>query len=235
MQTTGIIYDLKKYAIHDGPGIRTTVFLKGCPLDCWWCHNPESRKNEPQSSGKKNLHKNLALLNSDKNLIGIKVTTNEVMHEIRKDVLFYDESGGGVTFSGGEPLQQTDFLKMLLAECKAEHIHTVVDTSGYVEYKYFEEIRSLTDLFLYDLKFIDDALHLKYTGVSNRLMQLVYRKFFKSVSHPQYNRSIKSLPDEEGERKGQEMGMRNYETSLKNLAAKKGSTIKVYEVMEGKM
>jgi len=166
----GIIYDIKKYAIHDGPGIRTTVFLKGCPLDCWWCHNPESRDPNPQSRGAMRPQKKLQLLQSDDHVIGKKVSVDEVMTEIRKDAIFYDQSGGGVTFSGGEPLYQADFLKALLMASKKDHFHTSVDTTGYADYSAFQKIASLVDLFLYDIKLINDQMHKKYTGVSNQLI-----------------------------------------------------------------
>ena len=165
---TGIIYDIKKYAIHDGPGFRTTVFMKGCPLDCWWCHNPESRDPNPQARGKMRPVKNMPLLDNENNVIGVRVTTEAVLEEIRKDILFFDESGGGVTFSGGEPLLQPKFLQALLKVCKQEGIHTVVDTTGLAFFKTIEMLAPYVDLFLYDIKLLDDALHQKYTGVSNK-------------------------------------------------------------------
>ncbi len=167
-QISGIIYDVKKYAIHDGPGIRTTVFLKGCPLDCWWCHNPESRDPNPQPRGKIRTIKNMPLLDSANDAIGVQVTVEAVLQEIRKDLLFFEESGGGVTFSGGEPLMQPKFLKALLKACKAEGIHTVVDTTGFAPFKTIEMLAPYVGLFLYDIKLLDDALHQKYTGVSNK-------------------------------------------------------------------
>jgi len=170
MSNTGIIFDLKKYAIHDGPGIRTTVFLKGCPLNCWWCHNPESQKPEPESRGKFNQKSNLKLLQQKDDLIGKKVTVREVMEEIEKDIIFYDESRGGATFSGGEPLVQEEFLLELLKECKRKDIHTAVDTCGFAPFSVFEKINSFVDLYLYDIKIWDDKLHQKFTGVSNNLI-----------------------------------------------------------------
>lgn len=142
----GRIFDIKKYAIHDGPGIRTTVFFQGCPLDCWWCHNPEG----------KSRNKNVS-----------SVTVEEVMAEVKKDTVFYDQSGGGVTFSGGEPMMQLEFLEALLEACKKNAIHTAVDTCGYAEYSDFIRISRNVDLFLFDIKMTDDNLHKKYTGVSN--------------------------------------------------------------------
>ncbi len=170
MPNSGLIYDIKKYAIHDGPGIRTTIFLKGCPLDCWWCHNPESRSREPQSRKNLRPQKSIAMFANIPQLVGVRVSTAAVMEEIRKDVLFYDQSGGGVTFSGGEPLLQADFLKSMLKICRHENIHTAVDTSGYVDFSAFEKVLGFTDVFLYDIKLMDDALHRKFTGVSNRLI-----------------------------------------------------------------
>jgi len=159
---TGIIFDIKKFAIHDGPGIRTTVFFKGCPLDCWWCHNPEGKKLEPERIAK-----------SDRcrfDLIGRKVSTAMVMVEIEKDRVFYDQSAGGATFSGGEPMMQIDFLKAMLEACKDSGIHTTVDTSGYAPAEDFIKIDDLVDLYLYDLKLMDEEAHIKYIGVSNKLI-----------------------------------------------------------------
>ncbi len=167
---TGVIYDLKKYAIHDGPGIRTTVFLKGCPLNCWWCHNPESRSPNPQPRGNMRPIKNLPLLQNNQNLIGVAVTVDALIREVRKDILFFDESGGGVTFSGGEPLLQPWFLQAALQACHAEGIRTAVDTTGVAAFEAIESLASFVDLFLYDIKLLDNTLHRKYTGVSNRLI-----------------------------------------------------------------
>ena len=164
MSRTGIIFDIKKYAIHDGPGIRTTVFFKGCSMGCQWCHNPESKNTGIEEFVVKNRVKN-----STKNeTVGYEITIDEVMNIIHKDKVFYDESNGGVTFSGGEPLVQVNFLLELLKECKKSNIHTVVDTSGEASWKNFEKIIEYVDLFLFDLKIINNVLHNKYTGVSNK-------------------------------------------------------------------
>jgi len=163
MGLSGIIFDLKKFAIHDGPGIRTTVFMKGCLLGCWWCHNPEGRKFEQE----KILLKNRL---SKEEFFGREITTDELMAEIKKDTVFYEQSGGGVTFSGGEPMHQIEFLEKMLRLCKKNNISTAIDTSGYVPYEYFERIYDLVDFFLYDLKIMDDILHQKYTTVSNKLI-----------------------------------------------------------------
>ena len=117
MKETGYIFDIKRYSINDGPGIRTTVFFKGCPLDCLWCHNPESRQLKPEkieSSDRWGYY----TWSCAKDIIGKEVTPPEIFEEIRKDIPFYNESGGGVTFSGGEPLMQPEFLFNLLKMCK---------------------------------------------------------------------------------------------------------------------
>ncbi len=169
MAVTGIIFDIKKYAVHDGPGIRTTVFFKGCPLSCWWCHNPESRSPLPESHVVKSPagpEKDIAAPREAK--IGRKVTVQKIVTEVLKDEIFYDQSGGGVTFSGGEPMLQPDFLLELLISCKDHGLHTAVDTSGHAEFSAFDRVRKYIDLFLFDIKVMDDAEHQKYTGVSNR-------------------------------------------------------------------
>lgn len=196
--TTGIVFDIKKFSIHDGPGIRTTIFFKGCPLRCWWCHNPESQSPEPELVWRENrcigcgacreacgqgaigadlsVNAGLCTLCGDcvaacyaeaREMVGREMSVAEVMAEIERDVPFYDESGGGATFSGGEPLAQPDFLLALLRACRERGIHTTVDTCGYAPWEVVDRVREYTDLFLYDLKLMDDARHRKYTGVSN--------------------------------------------------------------------
>ena len=202
MTTTGTIFDIKRYAIHDGPGIRTTVFLKGCPLSCLWCHNPESQKPAPEllfweerctqcaaciaACPEKAISQHNGCIATDRDrctacgacvlvcpnrareIVGRTVSVDEVLHEVEKDVLFYDESDGGVTLSGGEPLFQPDFSQALLRACKAREIHTALDTCGDVEEKFLLDIAEVTDLFLYDLKLIDPETHKRRTGVSNK-------------------------------------------------------------------
>jgi pyruvate formate lyase activating enzyme len=200
----GVIFDVKKFSIHDGPGIRTTVFFNGCPLSCWWCHNPESQALEPEMTFWENrcirCRACLAVCAQDaiswngngvstdgqkctlcgacvkacyaqaRQIAGRETTVAQVMAEIEQDIAFYDESGGGVTFSGGEPLLQQGFLLALLVACKAKEIHTAVDTCGFAPWQTLNNIREHVDLFLYDLKLIDDARHQKFTGVSNELI-----------------------------------------------------------------
>ncbi len=164
----GIIFDIKHYAIHDGPGIRTTVFLKGCPLGCWWCHNPESRSSDIFKYKKQ--EKIEGRITEKEETIGKEYTVKEVMKEIEKDTLLFEESGGGVTFSGGEPIHQFEFLLKLLKSCKKKEFHTCVDTTAYVLGDKLKKIADYTDLFLFDLKHFDDKMHIKYTGVSNKLI-----------------------------------------------------------------
>jgi pyruvate formate lyase activating enzyme len=201
-EPSGIVFDIMRFSTRDGPGIRTTVFLKGCPLACWWCHNPESQRQERELMLRPNLCIGcLACLEacpegaitsgpdgpltdaqkcrlcgtcqeycySDaRQIVGRTMTVSQVMAEIRKDIPFYDESGGGVTFSGGEPLLQNEFLGALLRACKDEDLHTAVDTCGSVPWSVMDGLRADVDLFLYDLKALDDEIHLKYTGASNQ-------------------------------------------------------------------
>lgn len=161
----GIVFDIKRYALHDGPGIRTTVFLKGCPLSCWWCHNPEGILEIPEEVIKYRGEEKIGT-----EIIGQEMSVEKLMKEIEKEVIFYDESSGGVTFSGGEPLMQFEFLKAMLNACQQNNIHTAVDTSGYAPFDQIEAIIPDVDLFLFDLKVMDNKLHQKYTGTDNILI-----------------------------------------------------------------
>ena len=200
---SGTIFDIKKYSINDGPGIRTTIFFSGCPLSCLWCHNPESQSLAPEllyragrcllcgecikacPEGAISLGKNSAAIITDRQKCtrcqtcvttcysgarefpGHEMTVREVMADIEREIPFYDESGGGATFSGGEPLMQPTFLSALLKACRAQEIHTVVDTSGFANWRVFEQICEDVDLFLYDLKHMDGIRHREVTGVPN--------------------------------------------------------------------
>ena len=147
MQENPYIYKIQRYSIHDGPGIRTTLFFQGCPLSCHWCHNPESQA------------KPLKINMEDMDRVAC-----DLMQEIEKDLIFYDDSGGGVTFSGGEPLYQAKLLFKLLDLCRAKDIHTCLDTSGYADVKIFLKAAEKADLILYDIKLTDETKHKKYTG-----------------------------------------------------------------------
>jgi pyruvate formate lyase activating enzyme len=161
----GLIFDIRRFGVHDGPGIRTTIFFKGCPMNCWWCHNPESQCIQPEETSRSVILDNRTF--HKKEITGTWMTVSEVMNEIRKDRIFYDESYGGVTLSGGEPLLQMTFLEMILDGLKKDGIHATLDTSGFVSRHEFLKILHKPDLFLYDIKILDEEDHQKYTGVSN--------------------------------------------------------------------
>lgn len=161
----GLIFDVRRFSTNDGPGIRTTVFFKGCPLHCIWCHNPESRFFDIEFFARQYKLDDCIIEKNEQ--IGRWMEMNELINEISKDKVFYDESQGGVTFSGGEALLQHVFLKEALMKCRDLGIHTAVDTSGYTSPSVFEEISNHADLFLYDLKLMNDDEHIKYTGKSN--------------------------------------------------------------------
>jgi len=203
----GLIFDIRQYSIHDGPGVRTTVFFKGCPLACAWCCNPESQAGHPElvwirerclgcdlclavcprdalqtdAAGAKVID----LPRCDRcgqcaercpgealNLIGRWRTVEEVLAEVARDALFFEASGGGLTLSGGEPLVQADFAAELLRRYKHEEkgAHTAVETCGFVEWPVLAHVAQNVDLFLYDIKHMDPAEHLRLTGRDNRLI-----------------------------------------------------------------
>lgn len=185
----GMIFDIKKFAINDGPGIRTAVFLKGCPLRCVWCHNPESQSPLPELSLSpekcigcgwctsvcpngldralctgcgKCVEKCYA---GAREIIGRRMTVEDVLAEVLKDRIFYENSGGGMTVSGGEPLFQPEFTTALLEAAKKENIHNCLDTSGFAQWTKIEKMLPFVDIFLYDLKETDPERHIEYTGV----------------------------------------------------------------------
>lgn len=203
--THGLIYNIQRYSIHDGPGIRTTIFLKGCPLKCRWCQNPESINSFPEVGYSESrcvrdygcvkactreaikivresrpIHidrklcrdcgeNNCIAVCSNKALrvIGEYLSVEYVINEINRDTLFYRNSNGGVTLSGGEPLDQPLFTLNLLKRCKERGFHTVLDTCGYADWDILREIVSFVDLVLYDIKCFDSRTHLKLTGLPN--------------------------------------------------------------------
>ncbi len=197
---TGVVLDIQRWSVQDGPGVRTTVFLKGCPLACMWCHNPESQAYRKQLTvdpgrclscgacldqcpqhgipgpGELPAPEAGCLLRGScaeacpgeaRRLLGREMSVAQVMAELERDRLYYDESGGGASFSGGEPLGQPDFLERLLRGCRKREIHTVVDTCGFAPPEILLRIAPLVDLFLFDLKLVDDARHHTATGVGS--------------------------------------------------------------------
>jgi pyruvate formate lyase activating enzyme len=199
---TGRIFDIKRYSIHDGPGIRTTVFLKGCSLRCLWCHNPESVDPGPElmhwpgrcsrcyacieacpkgaiakdAAGAVVIDRKVcdlcgkcaeACLYDAMQMVGRETSVEDVLAEVEKDRVFYEQSGGGVTLSGGDPFAQAAFAEALLDGCRSRGIRTAVDTAGFSKNDVLDRLASKTDLILYDLKCMDDARHKELTGVSN--------------------------------------------------------------------
>ncbi len=161
---SGLIFDIKRFSVNDGPGIRTTIFFKGCPLSCWWCHNPEGLSGEIEEI---NVVEKLDGIEFKQiKEVGTFVTLEDLMKEIEKERIFYEISGGGVTFSGGEPLYQYRFLHRLAQECRKRGIHTCLDTSGYISPAIFKSLLDDFDLFLYDIKTLDEHKHMQYTGVA---------------------------------------------------------------------
>jgi pyruvate formate lyase activating enzyme len=160
------IFDIKRFAIHDGPGIRTTVFFKGCPLECWWCHNPESISAGPELFTEEVIFDGVLL--EKKVEVGRWEDVDILMNELERDRIFMDESNGGISFSGGEPLHQADALFRMLELSRERNIHTTVDTSGYTTPERMEKVCELSDLIYYDLKSMNSEKHKTYTGVPNR-------------------------------------------------------------------
>ena len=202
-EPSGLVFHIMRFSLHDGPGIRTTVFLKGCPLSCWWCHNPESQSFQPNlmyfedrcrrcgdcmavcperavnyADGRIGLPVVCqacgacvdACVAGARELAGRRMAVSEVVREIERDVVFFDESGGGVTLSGGEPLSQPGFTEALLEACRARRIHSVLDTCGLADPEVLLRVSEQADLILYDLKLLDTAKHASYTGVPNTLI-----------------------------------------------------------------
>jgi len=199
-----LVFDIKRYSINDGPGIRTTIFFKGCPLNCQWCHNPESISPKVQKlfTAAKcigcgeccrvcpvsacSLTPDGVVTDSDlctlcgkcaevcptlaTEMSGRYYSVAELLEVVKKERPFFDQSGGGVTFSGGEPLLYPEFLIEVLEACGRQGVHRAVDTSGFVKKATLLEVAQHTDLFLYDLKMLDAEKHKRYTGVDNRLI-----------------------------------------------------------------
>ncbi|MBI3972761.1 MAG: glycyl-radical enzyme activating protein [Chloroflexi bacterium] len=202
---TGWIFDVKRFAVHDGPGVRTVLFFKGCPLRCAWCHNPESISRNVQimfhpqrciaclacveacphgaqqvtPDGERWLDRSRCELDrrcvevcyaGALEVVGRRVSVDDVLAQVREDASFYATSGGGVTLSGGEPLLQPEFATAVLRQCKAEEFHTALDTCGQVRWKAFEQALPFVDLVLYDVKHMSAERHKHLTGASSRLI-----------------------------------------------------------------
>ena len=208
----GVIFDIQRYSIHDGPGIRTLVFMKGCPLTCLWCCNPESqdlaqeimvtpnkcigcghcvevcltgaaREKDPRVARPictvcgRCIE---ACPSCARQIVGRSMTINEVIEEIQKDTLFYQNSGGGVTVTGGEPLMQADFVRELLKRSQQKGIHTAIETCGHAKWSDFKRVLQYLDLVLYDIKHMDTRRHKELTGVGNRLILQNARRIAES-------------------------------------------------------
>ena len=179
MRREPLMLDAKRMAIHDGPGIRTTFFVKGCPLHCVWCHNPESIRTEAQWARFQHLCKHCAKCTMDEatcptralKLYGKPATIDELVRKALEDKAFYDRTGGGVTLSGGEPLFFWEWAYEFLSACKAEGLHTCLDTSLYAPPAAIEKLLPVVDMWLPDFKCDADALHRKCTGVSNAVIK----------------------------------------------------------------
>ena len=150
------IFNIQKFSLHDGPGIRSVVFFKGCPLRCYWCANPESQNAHPEEM----FHPQKKKMQT----VGKMQTVDQIMEEVLKDLPFYQESGGGVTLSGGEVLFQADFALDLLKALKAQNIHTAIETTGYCKADTFQEIAQYVDLIYFDIKHYDNEKHRQGTG-----------------------------------------------------------------------
>jgi pyruvate formate lyase activating enzyme len=217
LKEIGCVFDIQRFCIHDGPGIRTIVFLKGCPLNCLWCSNPESQDPSPtlitrdikckrcggcaevcpnqaisvdEDVGRKInwVACNQCLLCVEEcifqalNICGESMSVGEVLDEVLKDRQFYENSGGGVTLSGGEPLQQWDFALNLCKIFKENQLHTAIETTGYVKLEYLQKILNYVDLILYDIKHTDPEKHRKGTGNDNKLILDNLREISGNVS-----------------------------------------------------
>lgn len=179
-EAKGIVFDIKRYTLHDGPGIRVSVHLKGCPLSCLWCHNPESQSFLPQllvkperciscgsCSGLGNAESAGACPSGARELCGVSMSVGEIMEVVLKESIFFEQSGGGLTLSGGEPLSQPEFALAVLEACKTLEINTCIDTSGFAAPDALMQSAKLTDLYLYDIKHMDPEKHRYYTGADN--------------------------------------------------------------------
>ena len=192
MTPDGLVFNVQRFSVHDGPGVRTTVFMKGCPLACTWCHNPESQSAAPAFVRMQHRCMRCGRCTDDElasavvcgrdehdvdacptgalQMVGERVTAPALVTSLLSDRVFFDESGGGVTISGGEPLVQAPFVTDVLERLRAEGVHTALDTCGFTPWPYLRDAAAHADLVLYDLKLMDPARHEAATGVSNELI-----------------------------------------------------------------
>lgn len=183
---TGVIFDIQSYSIYDGPGIRTCVFFKGCPLRCRWCHNPESHQLKPQMGylAEKDVTEK----------IGEEITPQEIVRRVVKDKPFFENSGGGVTLTGGEATLQPAFLLATLGVLKQEGLCTALETCGHFNPALITPLAEVTDLFLFDLKHADAAVHRAFTGVANKKILANFSALLKKVGHRRVVPRIPVIP-----------------------------------------
>ena len=189
---SGLVFNVQRFSLQDGPGVRSTVFMKGCPLACAWCHNPESQSPEPQIIRMRQrcmacgicsaaeLEDPVVIDRDSEDVeacptgalqsVGEPTTVTALVEQLLRDRIFFDESGGGVTFSGGEPLLQAPFVTEALDRLQRSGVHTALDTCGFARWPDLEAAAAKADLVLYDVKLMDEARHKAATGVSNRLI-----------------------------------------------------------------
>lgn len=257
----GVIFNIQHYSIHDGPGIRTTVFIKGCPLRCLWCQNPESQLLQPEvffnqekcvgcgqcaavcPCGAIEIQEGKARTNRERckgrgkcvevcpyearSLMGRHVTAGEVFHEVAKDEVFYESSGGGVTLSGGEPLSQPEFAAAILRLCKEAGLHTAVDTCGYAAWETIKEVLQYADLVLFDFKHMEPAKHQEYTGVPNRLILENAKRIYRELRCSMWAR-IPVVP-------GYNSTKENIRATAEFISRELGSQVKVHLLPYHKM
>ncbi len=206
-----LIFNIKRFAIHDGPGIRTTFFMKGCPLECIWCHNPEGIKRIAESVGRIDRIGEMEFVRNE--MIGKDYDLEDILSIAWKDRIFMDQSGGGVTFSGGEPMLQIDFLESAVRRLRSEGFNTAIDTSGMVSKDSFRRVVKNTSLFLFDLKHPDSNVHKKITGKPNN--EILSNLLFLLEMGAQVEIRIPLIPGINDSEK-ELSGLRNYITKINN-------------------
>jgi pyruvate formate lyase activating enzyme len=253
-ETQGKIFNIQHYSIHDGPGIRTTVFFMGCPLRCLWCQNPESQGFQPViffdaekcvgcgqcveacPEGAIQVVEGKSKTNRDqckghgrcvevcaydaRSLMGRNATAGEVFEAVNADAIFYQNSGGGVTISGGDPVAQPDFAISILKLCREVGIHTAIETCGFAKWEILKAILDYTDLVLYDIKHMDAAIHKKYTAVSNELILDNAKKIRMELKLPMLAR-LPIIP-------GYNDSLENLESAARFIAHELGNEVKVH-------